>query len=127
MQAFETYKEEIKERWGETAAYKEHTEKTKAYAKEKWATLALEMDAILASFAALMQKGEKAESPETQKLAEKLQVHITENYYLCTNEILSGLGKMYVEDERFRANINKHGAGTASFIRDAIDVYCAKG
>lgn len=55
-----------------------------------------------------------------------LQNHITENYYLCTNEILAGLGQMYVVDPRFRDNIDKHGDGTAAFIRDAIEVYCRK-
>lgn len=30
---------------------------------------------------------------------------------------------MYVEDERFKVNIDKFGTGTAQFIKDAIDVY----
>ena len=45
-------------------------------------------------------------------------------YYHCTDEILAGLGQMYVADERFRNNIDKHGAGTAAFIREAIDNFC---
>ena len=39
---------------------------------------------------------------------------------------LAGLGKMYVADERFRNNIDKHTDGTAAFICDAIAVYCSK-
>nr|MCR4718760.1 TipAS antibiotic-recognition domain-containing protein [Bacillota bacterium] len=54
------------------------------------------------------------------------QNHITENYYICTNEILSGLGQMYVADERFRNNIDKNADGTAAFICEAIKVYCHK-
>ena len=51
----------------------------------------------------------------------------TENYYACTNEILSGLGEMYVCDERFQKNIDRAcGAGTADFARQAIAVYCGK-
>ena len=51
----------------------------------------------------------------------------TENYYACTNEILSGLGEMYVCDERFQKNIDRAcGAGTADFARQAIAVYCSK-
>ena len=53
-----------------------------------------------------------------------LQNHITENYYHCTREILFGLGQMYVADERFKNNIDKHADGTAAFIRDAITAYC---
>ncbi|MBP3572516.1 MAG: TipAS antibiotic-recognition domain-containing protein, partial [Clostridia bacterium] len=43
-----------------------------------------------------------------------------------TNEILAGLGQMYVADERFMNNIDKHADGTASFICKAIAVYCGK-
>ena len=46
----------------------------------------------------------------------------TENYYLCTNEILAGLGQMYVADERFRNNTDKHAEGTAEFICKSIEV-----
>ena len=52
--------------------------------------------------------------------------YITENYYCCTKEILAGLGQMYVADERFKNNIDKHADGTAAFISEAIAVYCSK-
>ncbi|MBQ8268454.1 MAG: TipAS antibiotic-recognition domain-containing protein, partial [Clostridia bacterium] len=41
-------------------------------------------------------------------------------------EILAGLGKMYVADERFKKNIDKYGEGTAEFTSVAIEVYCRK-
>ena len=56
------------------------------------------------------------DSVETQKLVEKLQKHITDNFYTCTNDILAGLGQMYVCDERFKNNIDKHAEGTAKFV-----------
>jgi hypothetical protein len=61
---------------------------------------------------------------EAQALVDKLQAHITENYYTCTDEILAGLGKMYVADERFKKNIDKYGEGTAEFAAEAIVVFC---
>ena len=42
------------------------------------------------------------------------------------DEILAGLGKMYVADERFKKNIDKYGEGTAEFAAEAIAVYCRK-
>ena len=42
------------------------------------------------------------------------------------DQILAGLGQMYVADERFKSNIDKHADGTAAFIRDAITVYCSR-
>ena len=71
-----------------------------------------------------MKNGNTPNAEESQSLVKKLQDHITENYYTCTNEILSGLGQMYIADERFRNNIDKSGDGTAAFVRDAITVYC---
>jgi hypothetical protein len=33
---------------------------------------------------------------------------------------------MYIGDERFKENIDKHGAGTAAFAAEAIAAYCSK-
>ena len=121
---FEAYKAEAKERWGNTDAYRQHEEKTKAYSDGKWNALAGEMNKIFAAFHQCMQKGEAPASAEAQSLVTALQQHITDNYYPCTNEILAGLGQMYVADERFRDNIDTNGSGTAQFVAEAIEVYC---
>ena len=120
------YSTETRERWGDTSAYREHEEKTKHYTKEKWADANDGLMAIFAEFSVCKQSGASADSNETQALVVKLQAYITANYYTCTDEILTGLGKMYVADERFKKNIDKHGEGTAEFAADAIEVYCRK-
>ncbi|MCI8307238.1 MAG: hypothetical protein HFH14_04230 [Lachnospiraceae bacterium] len=67
------------------------------------------------------------DSDEVQKKILALQKFITDNYYVCTNEILSELGEMYICDERFTNNIDKAGGdGTAAFVNQAIAVYCSK-
>ena len=66
------------------------------------------------------------DSTQAQNLVKMLQNHITENYYRCSNEILVGLGQMYVADERFKNNIDQHADGTAEFIHEAIDVHCKR-
>ncbi len=119
------YENEVRERYGNTAAYREHKQKTKNYTKEKWAETNDGLMAIFAEFAACKQNRAEADSNETQALVAKLQVHITANYYTCTDEILAGLGKMYVADERFK-KIDKYGEGTAEFVSAAIEVYCRK-
>ena len=123
---FEKYKAEAREKWGTTDAYKEHGEKTKGYSKQKWNDLAEGMDAIMAEFALCLKEGQKPDSAEARALVKKLQNHITEHYYRCTDQILAGLGQMYVADERFRNNIDKHADGTAAFICEAIGAYCGK-
>ena len=120
------YEAEAKRRWGETAAYKEHAEKTVTYSKEKWQDVTDGLMTVLAKFAVCMKDGNAADSEEAQALVKELQNYITENYYTCTNEILSGLGQMYVADERFKTNIDKHTPGTAAFVSQAIATYCGK-
>ena len=120
------YKTEALERWGKTSAYREHEQKTKNYTKGKWAEANDGLMAIFAEFAVCKQSGAEVDSNEAQALVAKLQARITASYYTCTDEILAGLGKMYVADERFKKNIDKYGEGTAEFAADAIEVYCRK-
>lgn len=117
---------ETYERYGDTVAYREHERKTKNYTKEKWEEANDAMMAIFAEFAACKSSGVSADSVEAQALVAKLQAHITANYYTCTDEILAGLGNMYVADERFKNNIDKYGEGTAEFAAEGIRIYVEK-
>ena len=120
----QSYEAEAHERWGNTQAYKEHTEKTKGYTSDKWSEANEGLMAIFAEFAALKNSGVEPDFAEAQALVVKLQKHITDNYYTCTDAILSGLGQMYVGDERFKKNIDKYGDGTADFASRAIAAFC---
>ena len=117
------YLREARSRWGTTAAYREHEQKTKNYTKERWAEANDGLMAIFAEFAACKASGARVDSAEAQAIVAKLQVHITANYYNCTDKILTGLGKMYVADERFKKNIDKYGEGTAEFASEGIRIY----
>ena len=120
------YKTEARSRWGNTDAYREHEQKTNNYTKEKWVEANDGLMAIFAEFAACKESGASADSTEAQELVAELQAHITANYYTCTDEILAGLGKMYVVDERFKKNIDKYGEGTAEFASEGIRIYVEK-
>ena len=117
------FKNEARKCWGNTDAYREHEQKTKNYTKEKWAEANEGMMAIFAAFAACKANGMSTDSAEVQALVAKLQAHITANYYTCTDEILTGLGQIYVADERFKKNIDKYGEGTAEFASEGIRIY----
>ncbi len=121
---FENYKDEVKEKWGKTDAYKEYSQKTKDYSKDNFNAMGEGLENILEDFAVCMNSGSSYDSTDAQTLVEKLQSYITENFYTCKNDILAGLGQMYVADERFKNNIDKHSVGTAEFVSKAIKVYC---
>ena len=120
----EKYENEAYSRWGNTETYREHEQKTKNYTKEKWTEANDGLMAIFAEFAACKASGASADSAEAQALVAKLQLYITAYYYTCTDEILAGLGKMYVADGRFKKNIDKCGEGTAEYASEAIAVFC---
>ena len=118
------YEVEARERWRNTSVYREHEQKTKNYTKEKWTEINDGLMAIFAEFAEFKNDGYGVNAPEVQSLVVKLQEYITRNYYTCTDEILAGLGEMYVADERFEKNIDRYGEGTAEFASKAIAVFC---
>lgn len=121
---FDQYKQEVKEKWGSTDAYRECSQKTRNYSKEKWNGLTDDLNGIFGDFAQCRKNGHKPDSDEAQNIVKTLQNHITENFYHCSTEILAGLGQMYVCDERFKTNIDSHGDGTAEFASRAISIYC---
>ncbi len=118
------YAEEARERWGGTPAYEESRKKMQSCGKEDYDRLAADMGSVFAEFARL--RGSDPAAPEAQATVQKLQALITGRCYTCTDEILAGLGEMYVADERFTKNIDLAGGGTAAFASEAIRIYCKK-
>ena len=121
----ENYDLEVKEKWGNTKQYEEYKQKNENKSKQELENINNEFINIFIELGALKQL--PLESQKVQKKIKSLQEFITTNYYNCTNEILKGLGQMYVNDERFKKNIDKvGGAGTAEFVNKAIWVYCSR-
>ena len=111
----ERFAAEVNEKWGGSAAYQEYQQ------HEQDGTTGDPAD-LMAQFAALGKLRHLAPTaPEVQAAIRNLQQFITEHFYTCTPEILAGLGKMYVADDRFRQNIDKVGGeGTVEFVAQAI-------
>lgn len=120
----EQYEKEVRERWGTTRAYDEYQQKAKGRTDREQEEIGSQLMAQFAEIGKLRQG-----SPTEQTVQEKvvgIQKFITDNYYHCTDEILRGLGQMYVCDERMKHNIDKAGGeGTAEFVSQAIAAYCA--
>ena len=130
FKAFDTkkldeYAEEAKKNWGKTDAYKEYEEKTKGMSKSQQNQMGANLMEIFVEFGDMVKNGVDPADEAVQAQVKKLQDYITDNFYTCTNEILSGLGKMYACGGDFTANIDKAGGeGTAVFVNQAIEVYC---
>lgn len=118
------YADEAKKRWGDTTAYQESEKRTAHYGKADWQNIQAGMGQLFEQFAAVRDL-EPADA-RVQALVAQWQQYITDHFYMCTDEILAGLGQMYTADERFRANIDRCGEGTAACMSRAIAAYCAK-
>ncbi|MFB5268712.1 MerR family transcriptional regulator [Paenibacillus enshidis] len=113
------YEQEARERWGDDAVNKAN-EAVAEMDSEKQNAAAEEMNAIYRKLAQL--RGGTPDTVEAQKAIGEWYSFITRfgNY---TPEAFKGLGEMYVEDDRFRHNIDRFGEGLAVFMREAMASY----
>lgn len=121
----EQYKQEARERWGGTEAYQEYVMKQMRLTPDESRRQGEEVIDFLKEIGQMRHL--PVDSAEVQQKVKELQQLFTRNFYNCTNQILAALGEMYVDNNRFRQNIDKEcGEGAAEFLRDAIRVYCAE-
>jgi maltose alpha-D-glucosyltransferase/alpha-amylase len=115
------YADEARERWGDSVAYSESVRRTESYTSTDWERLRDEASDINRNLLGLMNEGVRPDSDEAGALVDAHRAHITKWFYECTPEIHASLGMMYVEDERFRSNIDKSRAGLAAYLSAAIE------
>ncbi|WP_327704188.1 MerR family transcriptional regulator [Streptomyces decoyicus] len=111
---------EAEERWGGTDAYKESQRRAATYTKDDWKRLTAEFDALHRKMADLLAQGVPADSRAAMDVAEEHRRFISGTYYDCPYEMHSGLGEMYVTDERFTATYEAIRPGLAVYMRDAM-------
>jgi len=114
------YEDEVKERWGDTDAYKESARRTKSYTKADWQRYKDEAEANGLAIAALMDAGVPPTDPRAMDAVEEHRLLIDKWFYPCSHEMHRGLGEMYVADPRFTKNYEKIHPGMAQYVSDAI-------
>lgn len=117
------YAAQAKAAWGNSQAYKEYAEKAKNRTPEEDQILGEQCMLIFREFAKIKDTDPSSEA--ARALVIKLQNFFTEHFYQCTDQILSGLGRMYAGGGEFTKNIDEYaGEGTAAFVNEAIQAYC---
>ena len=117
------YAAEARAKGGETKAYQEFCRKTAGQTPAQMTATGEALMDIIAEFGAIRHLSPASE--EAQALVSNLKGFITEHYYTCTNQILKGLGQMYIAGDSMTENIDKAGGeGTAAFVHKAIEEYC---
>jgi DNA-binding transcriptional MerR regulator len=114
------YEEEVRERWGDTEAYRESARRTAQYGEAEWEEIRAEADAITRELIVLMRAARPADGPEARALAERHRAHISRWFYPCSPAMHRGLGEMYVADHRFTRTYEREAEGLAAYLHDAI-------
>jgi MerR family transcriptional regulator, thiopeptide resistance regulator len=115
------YEKEAAQRWDPEMVH-ESNRRYKNLSQAEKDDLGARGERITLAIRDAMPKGVNA--PEVQQLVGEWQKHIS-FFYDCTDEILLGLGTMYMEDERFKAFYDRIHPDLAEFFSNAIKVYCA--
>ena len=117
------YAAQARASWGATPEYREYERKSKGRTRQEEEALGSSMMGIFAEFGAIRK--EDPASGRAQALVRKLRDFITEHYYTCSDQVLSGLGQMYAAGGAMTENIDRAGgAGTAAFAAEAIRAFC---
>ena len=114
------YEEEVRERWGETDAYKESARRTARYTKADWERFKAESEANGLEIAALMDEGVAPQDPRAMDAVDRARLLIDRWFYPCSHEMHVGLAEMYIADPRFTATYEKIHPGMAQYVHDAI-------
>ncbi len=114
------YEDEVRERWGDTDAYRESTRRAASYGDADWRAIRAEWDEIVAELAGAKAAGAPADSERAMAAAERHRQHITRWFYECPPAMHRGLGKMSAEDPRFARNYDNVAPGLAAYVRDAF-------
>lgn len=116
------YEEEARQRWGNSKEYQESAKRTGGYTKADWEAIKAEGMAIYTDLASVMDRDPA--DPAVQAAIQRHHQQINDRFYTCSTAVYRGLGEMYVQDERFTANIDKVKPGLARFMNQAMQVYC---
>ena len=116
------YEIEVKERWGDTDAYRESARRTSRYTKDDWKRIKAEGGEVTQGLADRLAAGGHPGDPDVQALVDRHRDQIDKWFYPCSLEMQVNLGDMYVADPRFAATYDRYAPGLARFLRDAIRI-----
>ena len=120
------YDAEVEERWGDTEAWAQSRRRTSAYTKDDWLRITAEAADVERRFAEALRSGVPADSATALDLAEEHRQHISRWFYDCPPEMHAGLGRMYVEDDRFTAHYDDIAPGLAQYVSTAVQANAAR-
>jgi DNA-binding transcriptional MerR regulator len=115
------YEDEARERWGDDVV-DESYRRIRGWTPDQAERAATGYPRVHAGLAALRADGAAVDDPRVQALVDE-HFALTSMFWQPDADSYRGLGRMYVEDERFRRNIGGGDDALVEFLRDAMGVY----
>jgi hypothetical protein len=114
------YEEEVKERWGNTDAYRQSKSRTSKYSKDDFDAAKVDQEAATELFVYAFGNSLPIDSPKAQEAVIAHREAITKWFYDCSIEMQKNLALMYIEDPRFKEYYDGRVRGLAQYVHDAI-------
>lgn len=115
------YEEEARRLWGDEAVDASHA-RIGSLSSDEQKEIADGLEGLFQELALI--RYESPDSHVAQNAMEKMYHYFNKNFgYEYSLEAFAGLGKLYVEDQRFTKNIDKYGEGLSAFLYEAMNQY----
>jgi len=114
------YEEEVKERWGDTDAYRQSKSRTSKYSKDDFEAAKVDQEAATELFVYAFGNSLPIDSPKAQEAVIAHREAITKWFYDCSIEMQKNLALTYIEDPRFKEYYDGRVRGLAQYVHDAI-------
>jgi hypothetical protein len=114
------FEAEVRERWGETDAFKQSRARTSKYSHADFAAAKVDQEAVTERFATAFGNGVDYKSAEVQAIVIAHRAAISKWFYECSVEMQRNLALMYLGDERFKKYYDGRVRGLAQYVHDAI-------
>ena len=114
------HEDEVRERWGETEAYRQSSAKTSKYSKNDFEAAKVDQEAATELFVYAYGNSLPLDAEKTKAAVIAHREAITKWFYDCSIEMQKNLAVMYVEDPRFKEYYDGRVKGLAQYVHDAI-------
>ena len=114
------YESEVRQRWGDTAAYKESEARTSKYSQKDFQLAKADQEAATELFVYAYGNSLPIRSEKAQAAVVAHRAAITKWFYDCSVEMQKNLALMYITDPRFKEYYDGRVRGLAQYVHDAI-------
>lgn len=117
------YEDEVRERWGDSPRYAESQAKWSSYSKEQKAVIKVEGGRLAVRMVS-EDPDASPDDPDVQTAIGEYHAYLNKYFYTCDISFLRGLADNWVQDPRFAINYERVREGGATFVREAVHIFC---